>query len=216
MGEYEDLRNGSHQLLDKLDSFNLFVWWVKSTMWPWCLNASKAIRNQPTSLMLFMEKNCFKNKLPSNQWLCQVPLIGGRWYIIPQLAVYTTYIPLIYWSKNLEQKTAKLAVQMTIKSGQTGKICCWFLGMYLGRDLFLVHTLKRRLKYPKVKCTVPQSTYIELEHTNSSSSISGPPPRSSRDQRDWREGEKPFTKVVRAPLLAGLRVCFFIRVQGRT
>ena len=25
-----------------------------------------------------------------------VPWIGGRWYIIPQLAVYTTYIPLIY------------------------------------------------------------------------------------------------------------------------
>ena len=25
-----------------------------------------------------------------------VPLIGGRWYIIPQWAVYTTYIPLIY------------------------------------------------------------------------------------------------------------------------
>ena len=25
-----------------------------------------------------------------------VPLIGGRWYIIPQLAVYTTSIPLIY------------------------------------------------------------------------------------------------------------------------
>ena len=24
------------------------------------------------------------------------PLIGGRWHIIPQLAVYTTYIPLIY------------------------------------------------------------------------------------------------------------------------
>ena len=31
-----------------------------------------------------------------NQWLFLVPLIGGRWYIITQLAVYTTYIPLIY------------------------------------------------------------------------------------------------------------------------
>ena len=29
------------------------------------------------------------------QWLFLVPLIGGRWYIITQLAVYTTYIPLI-------------------------------------------------------------------------------------------------------------------------
>ena len=31
-----------------------------------------------------------------NQWLFLVPLKGGRDYIIPQLAVYTTYIPLIY------------------------------------------------------------------------------------------------------------------------
>ena len=32
----------------------------------------------------------------SIQWLFLVPLKGGRWHIIPQLAVYTTYIPLIY------------------------------------------------------------------------------------------------------------------------
>ena len=29
------------------------------------------------------------------QWLFLVPLIGGRYHTIPQLAVYTTYIPLI-------------------------------------------------------------------------------------------------------------------------
>ena len=29
-------------------------------------------------------------------WLFLVPWIGGRWYRITQLAVYTTYIPLIY------------------------------------------------------------------------------------------------------------------------
>ena len=33
---------------------------------------------------------------PMIQWLFLVDLIGGRWYIITQLAVYTTYIPLIY------------------------------------------------------------------------------------------------------------------------
>ena len=35
------------------------------------------------------------NKSPSptkNQWLFLVPLKGGRWHIIPQLALYTTYI----------------------------------------------------------------------------------------------------------------------------
>ena len=29
------------------------------------------------------------------QWSFLVPLIGGRYHLIPQLAVYTTYIPLI-------------------------------------------------------------------------------------------------------------------------
>ena len=29
----------------------------------------------------------------SNQWGFLVPLIGGRYHIIPHLAVYTTYIP---------------------------------------------------------------------------------------------------------------------------
>ena len=33
---------------------------------------------------------------PINQWGFLVPLIGGRYHIIPQLAVYTTHIPLIY------------------------------------------------------------------------------------------------------------------------
>ena len=31
-----------------------------------------------------------------SQWLFLVPVKGDRWYIIPELAVYTTYIPLIY------------------------------------------------------------------------------------------------------------------------
>ena len=35
----------------------------------------------------------FSNRL---QWSVLVPLIGGRYHIIPQLAVQTTYIPLIY------------------------------------------------------------------------------------------------------------------------
>ena len=32
-----------------------------------------------------------------NQWSSLVPLIGGRYHVIPQLAVYTTYIALIYF-----------------------------------------------------------------------------------------------------------------------
>ena len=30
--------------------------------------------------------------LPKSQWLFLVPIKGGRWHIIPELAVYTTYI----------------------------------------------------------------------------------------------------------------------------
>ena len=37
-----------------------------------------------------------ENRTTTFQWLFLVPLKGGRWHIIPQLAVYTTYIPLIY------------------------------------------------------------------------------------------------------------------------
>ena len=37
-----------------------------------------------------------EKKTDKLQWLFLVPLIGGRYHIIPQLAVYTNYIPLIY------------------------------------------------------------------------------------------------------------------------
>ena len=36
----------------------------------------------------------FRKCIP--QWLFLVPVKGGRWHVIPQLAVHTTYIPLIY------------------------------------------------------------------------------------------------------------------------
>ena len=35
-------------------------------------------------------------KMSHHQWSFLVPLIDGRYHKIPQLAVYTTYIPLIY------------------------------------------------------------------------------------------------------------------------
>ena len=46
-------------------------------------------------------KVCLSDLLPLHylttyQWLFLVPVKGGRWHIILQLAVYTTYIPLIY------------------------------------------------------------------------------------------------------------------------
>ena len=43
---------------------------------------------EPFSALVFM----IGNFTPCCQWLFLVPLTGGRWHIIPQLAVYTTYI----------------------------------------------------------------------------------------------------------------------------
>ncbi len=37
-----------------------------------------------------------KQSQERSQWLFLAPVKGGRWHIITQLAVYTTYIPLIY------------------------------------------------------------------------------------------------------------------------
>ena len=45
----------------------------------------------------FIHIQCLSfTKVFNNQWLFLVPLLGGRYHTIPQLAVYTTYIPLIY------------------------------------------------------------------------------------------------------------------------
>ena len=39
----------------------------------------------------------FKLNFKKNQWSFLVPLMGGRWYIIPQLAIYKWYILPIGW-----------------------------------------------------------------------------------------------------------------------
>ena len=44
----------------------------------------------------YQPQPCLETKKESGQWSFLVPLIGGRWYVSPQLAVYTTYIPLLY------------------------------------------------------------------------------------------------------------------------
>ena len=56
--------------------------WAKSRM---CSNTSSSGRKFNSTCPWF----------GYNQYLFRVPLKGGRWYIITQLAVYTTYIPHI-------------------------------------------------------------------------------------------------------------------------
>ena len=79
------------------------------------------------------------------QWLFLVPIKGGRWHIIPQLAVYTPYIPLIYcllgcymlptiFYGNLLSNTSTLATWKATQFHQThpcpkcptapGCVCC--------------------------------------------------------------------------------------------
>ena len=55
---------------------------------------SAAMLSSPTRLVLW--RRFFGLKNPSYQWSFRVPLIGGRYHIITQLAVHTTYIQLIY------------------------------------------------------------------------------------------------------------------------
>ena len=57
-------------------------------------------RDPGSSKLRMVSAGTYKYYAFSFQWLDQwsflVPLIGGRYHIIPQLAVYATYIPLIY------------------------------------------------------------------------------------------------------------------------
>ena len=46
----------------------------------------------PSSVETLRELVSWGIKCTSTQWLFLVPIKGGRWHIIPQLAVYTTYI----------------------------------------------------------------------------------------------------------------------------
>ena len=56
-------------------------------------------RAQHPRVLGLPRQRCFRGatwRRGKSQWLFLVPVKGGRWHIIPQLAVYTTYIPLIY------------------------------------------------------------------------------------------------------------------------
>ena len=52
--------------------------------------------------------------LSKHQWLFLPPVKGGRWHIIPQLAVYTIYIPLIYWKHllTIEKEVLDLSTRL--------------------------------------------------------------------------------------------------------
>ena len=73
-------------------------WWRVTTVWHLaalspCCRGDKSLQGLRGQARLRTPPG----GLPSQrQQLFLVPLIGGRRYIITQLAVYTTYIPLIY------------------------------------------------------------------------------------------------------------------------
>ena len=53
--------------------------------------------NSRSKEIIWMCNLIFKLNFKKNQWSFLVPLIGGRWYIIPQLAIYKWYILPIGW-----------------------------------------------------------------------------------------------------------------------
>ena len=95
----------------------LISWFMKESLYNWVGFHPLQKPNQPGFFSLLtwkklvttrirlrppeFRKVCLSDLLPLHylttyQWLFLVPVKGGRWHIIPQLAVYTTYIPLIY------------------------------------------------------------------------------------------------------------------------
>ena len=53
------------------------------------------VRPPPPPPLFPKNKTNTQTKMLIFQWLFLVPVKGGRWHIIPQLAVHTTYMPLI-------------------------------------------------------------------------------------------------------------------------
>ena len=81
------------------------------------------------------------------QWLFLVPIKGGRWHIIPQLAVYIAYIPLIYcllWGlynlyhllpepeKSIDFEDAPSFIIIKGLDGTCDLIDLWLFCVYLG------------------------------------------------------------------------------------
>ena len=71
------------------------------------------------SPMDHLGRGCMWSKII--QWIFQVPVKGGRWHIIPQLAVYTTYIPL-----ELRKKPPTLTFIRALIWSARAKGKCWF------------------------------------------------------------------------------------------
>ena len=107
-------RNWSHSWLDNspwmacgLRKCSLFCgWW--NTLFPLVVQVLELILKARGSCereaLSEWHENCssfrylhspIKARISQDQWLFLVPLMDGRYHIIPQLAVYTTYIPLI-------------------------------------------------------------------------------------------------------------------------
>ncbi len=75
----------SIEMLPDLSYQPIVSWWFSNVFTPFSFRG--------TLSKSLLTGNYF-GMLPTNhcQWLFLVPLKGGRWHIIPQLAVYTTYI----------------------------------------------------------------------------------------------------------------------------
>ena len=114
--------------LDTLKSWYL-KWSLIVDLWNQCLIfkwqvVHLSIRNDH-SLMGIREGQLFEESIiipASYQWLFLVPLIGGRWHIIPQLAVYTTYIPPIRGNQKQPLIIHPMKLKFGIKKFMLNKI----------------------------------------------------------------------------------------------
>ena len=112
----------------------------------------------PSGQWFWAEKLCIGRSAISilDQQLFLVPLIGGRYHIIPQLAVYITYIPLIYL-KPVSNQAHPANECKTVKHWVTGLI--WRSGVLIGH--FHPNIWTRKAPESPISCPVNQ-----LSHSN--------------------------------------------------
>ena len=85
------------------------------------------------------------------QWLFLVPLLGGRYHIIPQLAVYTTYIPLIYC------QLGDYMVPTTYSGNQETPLNACFEAWY-GKNIFPIQEVQHKIVARTTGCDTPLKT----------------------------------------------------------
>ena len=88
------LEKGSNHQLGKMAMWTIFD--TNPVKYRWMMTGTDDVWTITLGGMIHHFNSwCLEGKVRSFQWLFLVPVKGGRWHIIPQLAVFTTYSPCL-------------------------------------------------------------------------------------------------------------------------